>query len=108
MLKVWSISCTVEALLRTGVERALESRASAIIWWPLTNSFIGCQLGDTQSMALRAMYVANPSLSQISDHHLAVTRLPNHWWATSWARRLDVASMCADAEEFRTRSAASL
>ena len=28
---------------------------------------------------ISSMYVAKPSLSQISFHHSIVTRLPNHW-----------------------------
>lgn len=34
------------------------------------------------------MYSANDSLSQRSSHHCGVTRLPNHWWAISWAMML--------------------
>lgn len=29
--------------------------------------------------------VANPSFSHKSVHHFMVTKLPNHWWANSWA-----------------------
>ena len=30
------------------------------------------------------IHVANASLSQMSSHQTGVTRLPNHWWASSW------------------------
>ena len=31
------------------------------------------------------MYVAKPSFSQMWDQSSHVKRLPNHWWAASWA-----------------------
>jgi len=39
----------------------------------------------TKSTPRAATYVANPSFNQRSVHHFMVTRLPNHWWASSWA-----------------------
>lgn len=31
------------------------------------------------------MYSAKDSFSQMSSHHVRVTRSPNHMWAISWA-----------------------
>ena len=37
------------------------------------------------SAAKRAsLQVASASFSQMSSHQVGVTRLPNHWWASSW------------------------
>ncbi len=41
--------------------------------------------GRHRSQALAAIQVANASLSHRSSHHHMVTRLPNQWWAISWA-----------------------
>jgi hypothetical protein len=42
------------------------------------------QLGYSSSQMPVSIHVAKPSLSHRSSHQSIVTRLPNHWWASSW------------------------
>ncbi len=43
------------------------------------------QSGRQSATVRNSIQVANASLSHRSSHHCIVTRLPNHWWAISWA-----------------------
>ena len=43
------------------------------------------QSGWKRCAVLVAIHVANPSFSHRLSHHAIVTRLPNHWCATSCA-----------------------
>mmetsp|Transcript_94997 Transcript_94997/g.284755 ORF Transcript_94997/g.284755 Transcript_94997/m.284755 type:complete len:258 (+) Transcript_94997:1953-2726(+) len=42
------------------------------------------QLGKSSAQIECSIHVAKPSLSHRSSHHSIVTRLPNHWCASSW------------------------
>ena len=65
------------------VERSA-SRPSAV--WVSPAAFSSMRHSGFQAASgLLAAHVANPSFSQISSHHFIVTRLPNHWCASSCA-----------------------
>ncbi len=51
-----------------------------------------CHCGYKCSSAFRSIQVAKLSLSQRLSHQATVTRSPNHWCATSWARTVRACS----------------
>jgi hypothetical protein len=63
------------------VTSASRCKAAAL---PTSNSSHTRQSGRQPSTILNDIQVANASLSHRSSHHAMVTRLPNHWWASSW------------------------
>ena len=68
----------------TGCVPARLSRRMALCWpaWVSSQTF---HSGWKWSVALFSIHEAKDSFSQRSSHQPMVTRLPNHWWATSWA-----------------------
>jgi hypothetical protein len=46
------------------------------------------QSGRKRSRMFSPIQLAKASFSQRSSHQAMVTRLPNHWWAISWAQTL--------------------
>ena len=78
------ISSGVSTLVR--IARVLASVSSPSAACSSSATFICIfQSGRQTASGLFAAQVAKPSFSQMSSHHFIVTRLPNHWWAISWA-----------------------
>ena len=66
--------------------RVERSASRPIANWVSSAAFTSiCHSGFHAASGLLAAQVAKPSFSQMSSHHFIVTRLPNHWWAISWA-----------------------
>mmetsp|Transcript_7850 Transcript_7850/g.12366 ORF Transcript_7850/g.12366 Transcript_7850/m.12366 type:complete len:289 (-) Transcript_7850:637-1503(-) len=68
----------------TGCELRSESRPRPIDCSLVRNCDHTFHSGYRWSMARHPTQVAKPSLSHSCDHHSMVTRLPNHWCASSW------------------------
>ena len=73
--------CTGYSIAR--VERSASTSFATVT--PRANVFHCSQSGRHASIVTRAMNVANASFSQMPFHQRIVTRLPNHWCASSWA-----------------------
>ena len=73
--------CTGYSIAR--VERNASTSFAAVT--PRAKVFHCSQSGRHASTVTSAMNVANASFSQMPFHQRIVTRLPNHWWASSCA-----------------------
>ena len=63
---------------------AMASSCRALLKSPVRNCVHIWYSGKQWSTHKYSIHEANPSLSQRCVHHSMVTRLPNHWWASSW------------------------
>ena len=73
--------CTGYSMAR--VERSASTSFAAVVKRP--NEVQRSQSGRNASTVSSAMNVAKASFSQMPFHQRIVTRLPNHWWASSCA-----------------------
>lgn len=69
----------------TGWDVVSESRSSAGAITLARKWSLILHSGSMCSTPWYSIQEAKPSFSQRSFHHFMVTRLPNHWWASSWA-----------------------
>mmetsp|Transcript_10139 Transcript_10139/g.33528 ORF Transcript_10139/g.33528 Transcript_10139/m.33528 type:complete len:204 (-) Transcript_10139:987-1598(-) len=79
-----SVTCAAAEIgTSTGCELRNESNPNPMLCSFTRNWLQTCHSGNKWSIARHPTHVANPSLSQSWDHHSMVTRLPNHWCASS-------------------------
>src|SRR5579885_1666555 len=77
----WAALLTGAWIGRVEASASVENGA-AFSCWKSTQRF---QSGRQSATVRNSIQVAKASFSQRSSHHSIVTRLPNHWWAISWA-----------------------
>ena len=87
-------SATVRTGAWTGCVEWSASSASADAL-PRSNSSQTRHSGRQSSTTRKAIQVAKASLSQRSSHQVMVTRLPNHWWASSCVTTSAMRLRCA-------------
>ena len=78
--RIWEGDATSTSI---GWVDLMESRSIPVLMASVRNCPHMSHSGYIRSSSFVAMKVAKLSLSHRSFHHLMVTRLPNHWWASS-------------------------